>query len=321
MTAKISILLPAFRAERYVDASVESVIAQTFSDWEIIAVDDASPDGTFGRLKAWAARDDRIRVWRNSANRGVTGNWNECLRKASGEFIVKLDADDVWRPRALEELIAEMGDDCVVGSGVRTLVCDGNLEPVGAFRGDFAMMEAGLDPYRNAVRPTSEWLRLAAAGHQLWAGDAFLVRRSAVDAIDGLDERFGCSSDTVFLSRILEQPGKFAHRGYAGILYRKIDGSVSDESRREGWLEREGVVLQLLTLSRLARRGPLPRALRMRYVDCWRRWKRLCENGSTAGAPDGLTRGLESAMEEVAPPPASYRAARWLRDRLGRLPL
>ncbi len=101
------------------DTAVESVRAQTFQDWEIIAVDDASLTGRSNSLQAWAARDARIRVWRNPSNRGVTGNWNECLRRARGDLVVKIDADDAWRPRTLEELTTEMGDPSVIGSGVR----------------------------------------------------------------------------------------------------------------------------------------------------------------------------------------------------------
>ncbi|MGH9441613.1 MAG: glycosyltransferase family 2 protein, partial [Thermoanaerobaculia bacterium] len=51
---RISVLFPAYKAEAYVDAAVESVLAQTFQDWEIVAVDDASPDGTHAKLLAWA---------------------------------------------------------------------------------------------------------------------------------------------------------------------------------------------------------------------------------------------------------------------------
>lgn len=318
----VSVLLPAFNAERFVDAAVESVRGQTFQDWEIVAVDDASSDGTYEKLSAWASRDPRIHVDRNGSNRGVTGNWNECLRRARGEFVVKIDADDVWRPRTLEELTAEMRDASVIGSGVRTLICDPDLQPIGAFRGDFGMMEAGLDPYRDAVRPNSDWLRIAAAGHQLWNGDAFLVRRSAAEKLGGLDERFGCASDTAFLARILEEPGKFAHRAYAGVLYRKIEGSISDESRKLGWLQWEGTVLQLQTLSHLAKRGRMSRALRMRYVDCWRRWQQFSTNGHAATElPELMQANLRAAVRDVFPPPISYRASRWLRDRMGRLPL
>ena len=318
---RISVLLPAYQADAYVDAAIESVRAQTFSDWEIVAIDDASTDGTYDRLKAWAGRDSRIRVWRNDRNRGVTGNWNECLRRARGEFVVKVDADDVWRPRVLEELTAEMGDPAVVGSGVRALQCDEDLQPVGAYRGDFGLIEASLDPYRDAVLPCADWLRIVAAGHQPWNGDAFLVRRSVAEHIGGLDERFGCASDTAFLTSILEQPGEFAHRAYAGVLYRKIRGSISEESRRQGWLRWEGTVLQLRTLSRLAARGRMPRSLRMQYVQFWERWQTLAANGAAPEIPATMRANLEAVVSEVPPPPAGDRAARWLRNRLGRLPL
>ena len=82
---RVSVLLPAYNAERFVDAAVESIRAQTFADWEIVAVDDCSRDETPARLRAWAEREPRLRYSRNPSNRGMTGNWNECLARARGE--------------------------------------------------------------------------------------------------------------------------------------------------------------------------------------------------------------------------------------------
>ena len=320
-TPRISVLLPAYRAEPYVDAAVESVRAQTFTDWEIVAVDDASPDGTHAKLVAWAGRDPRIRVDRNASNRGVTGNWNECLRRSRGELVVKIDADDVFRPRALEELAVPLDDPAVVGAGVRTLLCSQDLEVVGAYPSDAAMAGAGIDPYTDSIRPCAEWLRLAAWGHQLWNGDAILVRRSVVDAIGGLDERFGCASDTALVASVLEQPGLFAHRGYAGVLYRRIGTSISHDSRRDGSLALEGTALLLMTLGELRRRERLPRALRMHHVQFWRRWKKFESDPSArSGLPSEFREGLRKVMEGVAPPPLADRIAERGMRFLSRLP-
>ncbi|MGH9441825.1 MAG: glycosyltransferase family 2 protein [Thermoanaerobaculia bacterium] len=295
---------------------------QTFQDWEIVAVDDASPDGTHAKLLAWASREPRVRVDRNPSNRGVTGNWNECLRRARGEFVVKLDADDVYRPRTLEELIAPMADRGVVGSGVRALVCSEDLQPIGSYPSDAAMSDAGIDPYADSVRNCAEWLRIAAWGHQLWNGDAILVRRAVMDQIGGLDERFGCASDTALVVSVLSQPGLFSHRAYVGVYYRTVGSSISHDSRRDGSLALEGTVLQLMTLARLRQRERLPRALRMHHVQFWRRWRRVAANPSPHGEiPAGVVEGLRRVMKGVAPPPLSDRASERLRNLLSRLPV
>src|SRR5437016_4438508 len=70
----VSVLLPAYNVERFVDAALASVQVQTFSDWEVIAVDDGSTDRTHERLLEWSRRDARIHVYHNESNQGMTGN-------------------------------------------------------------------------------------------------------------------------------------------------------------------------------------------------------------------------------------------------------
>src|SRR5258708_26944991 len=81
---RVSVLLPAYNADRFVDAAVESLRVQTFSDWEIVAVDDCSRDGTDARLLAWAEREPRLRCLRNSRNQGLTRHWNEAPAPPGG---------------------------------------------------------------------------------------------------------------------------------------------------------------------------------------------------------------------------------------------
>ncbi len=178
MTPAVSVLMPAYRAEAYVDEAVRSVLAQTFDDWEIVAVDDASPDRSGEILAGWAARDPRIRFFRNDQNLGMTGNWNRCLAEARGELVLKLDADDVLRPKTLEVLVAAMREPGVTGAAVRTLVCDAQLEPFDGLPGDDAILAAGINPYHDQTLDNERWFAISAHGHQLWASCAFLLPRS-----------------------------------------------------------------------------------------------------------------------------------------------
>ncbi|HWW60851.1 MAG TPA: glycosyltransferase family 2 protein, partial [Thermoanaerobaculia bacterium] len=170
---RVSILIPAYNAAKYVGAAIESVRAQTFDDWEIVAVDDASSDETEAILRGYAG--DRVRVERNVENLGMTANWNRCLSLARGELVLKLDADDALKPRALEMLAGALEDAAVLAAGVRTLSCDEALEPFDGIPGDNAMLRAGLDPYRDHVLSGERWYDFAAFGHQLWASSSFMV--------------------------------------------------------------------------------------------------------------------------------------------------
>jgi len=91
---KISVLLPCFSQERFVRESVESVQAQDFTDWEMVASDDASPDNTFIILHEMAQMDPRIRLFRQTKNLGMVQNWNFCLHQARGSALKLMGGDD-----------------------------------------------------------------------------------------------------------------------------------------------------------------------------------------------------------------------------------
>jgi glycosyltransferase involved in cell wall biosynthesis len=321
LTARVSVLLPAFHAESYVDVTVESVVNQTLGDWELVAVDDCSPDGTYELLEAWSERDSRIRVRRNSRNRGVTGNWNECLSDARGDLIIKIDADDVHRPRTLELLAKALEAPAVVGAGLRTMMCSETLEPFDGWPADDVMRDAGINPYEDHVLPCAQWYELASRGHQLWAGDGVMIRRTALDAAGGLDERFGCASDTDLIWRVLEGGGNFAHRAYVGVLYRMVASSVSHQSRRQNWLTWEGTVASLLSIARQRKTARVvPRWRRMRYVSLWDRWMRGESSGEVGRTlPAAMAEKLRSAMADVPAPPLKDLAIWRARNVLSRV--
>lgn len=102
----ISVIVPVYRAEKFVADCVESVCRQTFSDWELLLVDDASPDGTGALCDDLAARDQRIRVFHKKKNGGVSQARNLGLQEARGNWIAFLDADDRYEPACLERLSA-----------------------------------------------------------------------------------------------------------------------------------------------------------------------------------------------------------------------
>jgi len=98
----VSVVMPAHNAVRFIGAAIESVLAQTHADWELIVVDDASTDGTSNRARAYAERDARVRYISTTHNVGVAGARNLGLEMARGRYIAFLDSDDLWFPRKLE---------------------------------------------------------------------------------------------------------------------------------------------------------------------------------------------------------------------------
>lgn len=95
---RVSVLMPVYNGQRHLRVAVESMLNQTFTDFECIIIDDGSTDSTWEILSDYATWDQRIRLVRNAQNMGVTGSLNKGLELARGEYIARQDADDVSLP-------------------------------------------------------------------------------------------------------------------------------------------------------------------------------------------------------------------------------
>jgi glycosyltransferase involved in cell wall biosynthesis len=117
----LSILLPCRDAAEHLDDAVDSIRAQTFEDFEVIAIDDGSRDGTPGRLEAWAREDGRVRVLAGHG-RGLVPALATALSAARGAFVARMDADDIAEPTRLEQQVRRLRHDtglAACGTGVR----------------------------------------------------------------------------------------------------------------------------------------------------------------------------------------------------------
>ena len=108
MVPTVSIITPTFNSERYVEQTIASVLDQSFDDWEMVIVDDCSTDGTYTILEQFAARDQRIRVFRQEVNQGAGPARTRAAQEAKGRFVAYLDADDIWYPNKLETQVKFM---------------------------------------------------------------------------------------------------------------------------------------------------------------------------------------------------------------------
>lgn len=98
----VSVIMPAYNSERFIEQAVRSVRMQTMQRWEMIIVDDCSTDKTAEQIKRLAAEDPRIIPVYSERNHGAAESRNIALRQCRGEFVALLDADDVWHPQKLE---------------------------------------------------------------------------------------------------------------------------------------------------------------------------------------------------------------------------
>lgn len=131
MNELVSIVMPVYNAEAFLEVTVASAQSQTYTDWELIAVDDCSTDKSFALLTRLAQADPRIRPIRQEHNQGAAKARNAGLLNAKGRYLAYLDADDLWQPRKLEKELAflkqkqaafvftgyEFGDEQAKGTG------------------------------------------------------------------------------------------------------------------------------------------------------------------------------------------------------------
>ena len=110
---KLSVCVPAYNAAEFIKKTIDSILAQTYSDFELIIIDNASTDNTFEILKKYT--DKRITLFRNSKNI-LSENWNKCISKANGEYIALFHADDIYEPTIIEKQVSILDKKPEVGA-------------------------------------------------------------------------------------------------------------------------------------------------------------------------------------------------------------
>jgi len=107
---KVSILIPVYNRKDYIAECIQSALDQTFKDFEVVVVDNASDDGTWEVCQQFSAKDHRVRIYQNDANIGPVRNWLACVAQARGEYTKILWSDDLIHPAFLEELLPYLED-------------------------------------------------------------------------------------------------------------------------------------------------------------------------------------------------------------------
>lgn len=130
MNDLVSIIMPSYNTGRFIKETIESVLAQSYSLWELIIVDDCSTDNTDEVVKEFLT-DDRIRYIKNDRNSGAAVSRNRALREAKGKWIAFLDSDDLWEPEKLQRQIIFMKENGYCFSYTNYIEIDEESKPVG----------------------------------------------------------------------------------------------------------------------------------------------------------------------------------------------
>ena len=259
---KVSIVVPAFNAARTLPGTLASLLGQSYTDLEVIVVDDGSEDGTAAQVRALS--DPRLRLLVQE-NRGLSGARNSGIRAARGAYIGFCDADDLWRADKLAAHVRHLDETPAIG-----------LSYSGSALIDAAGRPLGLSqrPRLGAVRPDHVFLR-----NPVGNGSAAVIRRAALAAIAWrpasgpardwyFDETFRQSEDIECWLRIaLTTDWQIAGIPGALTLYRIHQGGLSAAADRQlaGW-ERMVAKLTPLAPDFFARHTPAARAYQLRYL-------------------------------------------------------
>ena len=211
---RVTVLLPVYEAERFLAEAVESILAQTQRDFELLAIDDGSRDGSAAILDAYARRDPRVRVVRRP-HAGLVATLNEGLALARGELIARMDADDVALPDRLERQLARLDLESA-------LVCIG---------GGFAVIDAAGRTI-DRVFPACDHaaiLARALCGESSISHSAATYRRDAVRALGGYDESARLVEDLDLWLRLAEV-GTLANLPELVSRVRHHEGSLSERN-------------------------------------------------------------------------------------------
>jgi len=104
----VSIITPSYKSVEYISSTIDSVINQTYQNWEMIIVDDCSPDNTNDIIEVYIKKDSRVRLVRLDENVGPANARNRGIEEAKGKYISFLDSDDIWLPEKLKKQIGFM---------------------------------------------------------------------------------------------------------------------------------------------------------------------------------------------------------------------
>ena len=273
MTPTVSVLMPVYNAARYLAEAVDSILGQTFADFEFLIVDDGSTDRSLTILQRYAARDRRIRLT-SRPNTGYTVALNELLRLARGELVARMDADDVALPERLlrqVDYLRAHPDVVCVGTAVQ-LVDEG-----GRYLRDG---HPGMDH--------AEIQERALAGDCPLTHPSVMMRRAAVEAVGGYHAEFQPAEDLDLWLR-LGEVGRLTNLPEVLMKYRQHPRSFSERHQRRQ-LERSAAAV----LEACARRGIPPRDV---AVSAWRPVDRHSRMATYIGYGE---RGLERGDHRMA---------------------
>lgn len=210
---KVSIVLPTYNGERYIEEAIQSVLAQTYQNWELIIVDDCSTDKTAEIVQRYAQKDSRIQVIHNKENQKLPRSLNIGFRHAQGDYFTWTSDDNYYDADAIETMVSFLDENFCYGM----VYCDMN-----------DLFEDGTIRVSNRIKPVS-YLYSGS-----YFGACFLYRRQVAQAVGEYDPDMFLVEDYDYLLRIARQ-FELYYLPICKYTYRIHQASLSQTKTRQVW--------------------------------------------------------------------------------------
>lgn len=208
----VSVLMTAYNAEKYIGLAIQSILDQTYKNFEFIIIEDCSKDNTGEIIQEYAKKDKRIVAVKNEVNLNAGGSSNKGLKLCKGKYIVRMDADDWSFPYRIEKQVNFMEENTkVVASGGAMVICDEDLREITEreYPKTHTEIEKLILRFDPVPHPASIW------------------RKDAIDKTNGYPPKLGMSEDYA-LTLDIAQHGELANIDDTLIKYRVHKKSASN---------------------------------------------------------------------------------------------
>jgi glycosyltransferase involved in cell wall biosynthesis len=232
-TPRVSVLMGMFNAAHHLDSAIESIVSQSYTNWELILVDDGSTDSSLAVAQTWCERDGRIRTLTHQVNCGLAVSLNHGFALSKGELVARMDADDASLPVRLERQVAFLEgrpDVAVVGTGAQFVDAEGN------FLGTGHLLEEHEDIAANIYRTTP------------FIHPSVMMRRGFLESLGGYDVRLRRAQDADLWLR-----------GYRRFRYHNLsEPLIRCRIRKRGGVDTRSMLTGTFVLARSAVRERRP---------------------------------------------------------------
>jgi len=230
---KVSIVMPVYNREKYLPKAIESILTQTFEDFEFLIINDGSTDGTSEILSRY--RDPRMRIIENRENIGLTKSLNRGLEESRGRYVARQDADDISNASRIEKQVRAFEEDPALGL-------------VGSF---FNIIDEWDRTLRTVIVPIEDKeIRGSILDHNPFCHGSTMFRKEAIQKVGGYREFFKYAQDYDLWLRVSEH---YRVGNIGEVLYgwRKDKDSISDRKR----IEQYQYAMVAITQAAIRRKG------------------------------------------------------------------